>query len=143
MARRGRGTSGQPRDLVRMRQRLDEWRKSHARGVAFPEALWSAAGRVARRRGVYVTAGALGLEYNKLKRASGGVIARGRGEARRPPRAKRMKFIELTGVLPGSPSGCRLSLRNADGQTLQLEMASSAATEMVLQLCRSGWVASA
>jgi hypothetical protein len=40
-----------------MRERLDDWRGSHARGVAFPEALWSAAGRVAQRRGVYVALG--------------------------------------------------------------------------------------
>jgi hypothetical protein len=50
-----------------------------------------------------------------------------------------MKFIELSGALPVTPSGCRLSLQNANGQRLQLEMAPSAATEMVLQLCRSGW----
>jgi len=91
---------------------------------------------------VYVTARALGLEYNKLKRASGGVTGRGRGEGRRPPKPKPMKFIELTGVLPAGPGGCRVSLRSPEGQRLQLEMAPSAATEMVLQLCRSGWSAS-
>ncbi len=142
MAKRASDTARQPRDLLRMRERLDEWRGSHARGVAFPEALWSAAGRVARRHGAYRTARALGLEYNKLKRASGGVIGQGRGEARRPPKAKPMKFIELTRVLPASPGGCRLALQSAEGQRLQLEMAPSAATEMVLQLCRSGWTAS-
>ncbi|HEV2040731.1 MAG TPA: hypothetical protein VGT81_11910 [Casimicrobiaceae bacterium] len=110
--------------------------------MAFPQKLWSAAGRVAQRHGVYVTARALGLEYNKLKRTSGGVITQVRGEAKRLPRVKPMKFIELTGALPVSPSGCRLSLQNANGQRLQLEMAPSAATEMVLQLCRSGWAAS-
>jgi hypothetical protein len=90
---------------------------------------------------VYVTARALGLEYNKLKGMSG-VIARVRGKATVPSTPKPMKFIELTGVLPASPSGCRLSLQNVNGQRLQLEMAPSAATEMVLQLCRSGWSAS-
>jgi len=141
MARRARDTAEQPRDLLRMRQRLDEWRANHARGVAFPAKLWSAAGRVARRHGAYRAARALGLEYNKLKRASGGVIGQVRGEARRPPKAKPMKFIELTGVLPASPGGCRLALRSPEGQRLQLEMVPSAATEMVLQLCRSGWSA--
>jgi hypothetical protein len=58
---------------------------------------------------VYVTARALGLEYNKLKRASAGVITRGCGEAGRPPKAKPMKFIEVTGVVPVSPGGCRES----------------------------------
>lgn len=124
-----------------MRRRLDEWRGSHAPGKAFPDALWSAAGRVAQRRGVYVTARALGLEFNKLKRASGEGVARVHGEARRPSTGKAMKFVELSGVLPASASGCRLSLQNASGQRLRLEMAPGAATEMVLQLCRSGWAA--
>jgi len=141
MARGASGTAGRAHDLGRLQQRLDEWRGSHARGVAFPEALWLAAGRVARRRGVHLTARTLGLEYNKLKRASSGVIVQGRGEARRRPEPKPMKFVEVTGVLPASPGGCRVSLRGPQGERLQLEMASSAATEMVLQLCGSGWTA--
>ena len=139
MARPTSGTSGQARDLARMRQRLDDWRGSHKRGLAFPPTLWSAAVRVAQRYGVFRTARALGLEYNKLKGMSGGVIARVPGKGKVPSIRKPMKFIELTGALPVSPSGCRLSLQNANGQRLQLEMAPSAATEMVLQLCRSGW----
>src|SRR6266404_3930877 len=134
MARQARDTARQPRDLLRMRERLDGWRSSHSRGVAFPEKLWSAAGRVARRHGVYVTARALGLEYNKLKGMSG-AIARVAGKEKRPAKPNPMKFIELTDALPVSPSGCRLSLQNANGQRLQLEMAPSAATEVVLQLC--------
>ena len=138
MARAASGTKGQMRDFARMRQRLNDWRGSHNRGVAFPPALWAAAGRVARRHGVFRTARALGLEYNKLKGMSG-VIARVRGKSKRSSKPDPMKFIELTGALPVSPSGCWLSLQNANGQRLQLEMAPSAATEMVLQLCRSGW----
>jgi hypothetical protein len=122
-----------------MRQRLDEWRGQHSRGVAFPEALWSAAGRVAQRRGVYLTARTLGLEYNKLKRASGGLIAPAHSKAKRPPKAKPMQFIELAGTVPISPSACRLSLQSPDGRRVQLEMAAGAAAEVVLQLCRSGW----
>ena len=142
MARAASGSRGQARDLARLRERLDDWRSSHKRRVAFPPKLWSAAGRVARRHGVYVTARALGLEYNKLKGMSGGGMAAVRGKTKQPSNPDPMKFIELTGVLPVSPSGCRLSLQNANGQRLQLEMAPGAATEMVLQLCRSGWSAS-
>jgi hypothetical protein len=36
MARAANGTRGQARDLARMRQRLDDWRGSHKRGVAIP-----------------------------------------------------------------------------------------------------------
>jgi hypothetical protein len=130
-----------PRALSRMRERLDDWRKSSARGVAFPAKLWASAGRLAQRHGIYVTARALGLEYNKLKRFSGSGARIG-GAAKRPAVEKPVQFIELTGALPVSPSGCRLSLRSPNGQRLQLEMAPGAAAEVVLQLCRSGWGAS-
>jgi hypothetical protein len=73
MARTAGGTRGQARDLARVRQRLDDWRGSHKRGVAFAPKLWSAVGRVARRHGAYVTARALGLDYNKVKGMSGAV----------------------------------------------------------------------
>jgi hypothetical protein len=142
MARRASEAARQPRDLLRIRERLDGWRSSHSRGVAFPEKLWSEAGRVARRHGVYVTARALGLEYNKLKAASGAVIARAIRKTTVRSTPIPMKFVELTGVLPASPGGCRVSLRGPGGERLQFEMAPGAATEMVLQLCRSGWSAS-
>jgi hypothetical protein len=141
MARPKADIKTQPRGLSRMRERLDAWRRDTARGVAFPEKLWRSAGRLAQRHGVYATARALGLEYNKLKRASGGAVARIGGGAKRPAVLKPVKFIELTGALPVSPSGCRLSLQGPGGQRLQLEMAPGAATEVVLQLCRSGWAA--
>ena len=130
-----------PRELARMRQRLDDWRKSNARGTAFPEKLWVAAGRLAAKHGVYVTARALGLEYNKLKRASGGAVAAVRARANRSSIAKPVKFIELTGALPVSPGGCRLSLQGPGGQRLALEMATGAAAEVIVQLCQSGWAA--
>jgi hypothetical protein len=139
MARPKADIETQPRELSRMRQRLDDWRKSNARGVAFPEKLWASAGRLAQRHGVFRTARALGLEYNKLKRASGGAVARISDAARKPAVQKAVKFVELTGALPVRASGCRLSLQNLSGQRLQLEMAPGAAAEVVLQLCRSGW----
>ena len=142
MARRASETAGQPRDLAQVRQRLDDWRGSHKRGVAFSPALWSAAGRVARRLGVYVTARALGLEYNKLKAASGAGVAPATRKKTARTTPKPMEFVDLTGMLPTSPGGCRVSLRGPVGERLQLEMSPSAATEMVLQLCRSGWSAS-
>jgi len=102
-------------------------------------------GTTGAKHGVYVTSRVLGLEYNKLKRASasGGAVAR-RGVASQSKRQqihKPVKFIELTGALPVSASGCRLSLQGPGGQRLQLEMVAGAAAEVVLQLCRSGWAA--
>jgi hypothetical protein len=118
---------------------LDEWRKSTGRGVALPERLWASAGRLAQRHGIYTTARALGLEYNKLKRASGGVVTKTVGRAKTSAVPKAIKFVELIGALPVASSGARLSLQNPDGQKLHMEMAPGAAAEVVLQLCRSGW----
>ena len=131
----------QPREVSRLRERLDEWRMSRDRGKAFPEEFWVSAGRLALRHGVHVTARALGLEYNKLKRASGGTTG-GVGRSERPAVAKPVKFVEVTGALAGSLSDARLSLHGPDGQRLQLEMPPGTAAEVVLQLCRSGWGAS-
>jgi hypothetical protein len=131
----------QPREVSRLRERLDEWRKSRDRGKAFPEEFWVSAGRLALRHGVHATARALGLEYNKLKRASGGTTDRG-GRKEKSAVAKPVKFVELTGTLAGSPSGARLSLYGPGGQRLQLEMSPGTAAEVVLQLWRSGWGAS-
>lgn len=139
MARAEADTKTTPRALSRLRERLDEWRKSTARGVAFPEKVWASAGRMGQRHGIYVTARTLGLEYNKLKHASGGAAAKAGGGAKRAAIPKAVKFVELTGALPMSPNGCRLSLQSLSGQRLQLEMAPGAAAEVVLQLCRSGW----
>jgi hypothetical protein len=87
MARPEAGTTEQPRDLARMRQRLDDWRKVNARTVAFPAKLWTSAGRLAQRHGIYATARALGLEYNKLGSAAvlrcSAVRARGKRARRR------------------------------------------------------------
>jgi hypothetical protein len=110
--------------------------------VAIPEKLWASAGRLAQRHGVYTTARALGLEYYKLKRASGCAVTKAVGRAKTSAIPRAMKFVELTGALPVTASGCRLSLKNSSGQRLQLEMAAGAAAEVVLQLCRSGWGAS-
>ena len=132
----------QPRALMRMRERLDDWRKSHRSGMAFPEALWVAAGRLAARHGVYVSSRALGLEYNKLKRASGGVVSPVGTAVKRASISRPVQLIELTGALAVNAGGCRLSLQGPGGQRLALEMTPGAAAEVVMQLCRSGWGAS-
>jgi hypothetical protein len=142
MAKAEIGTKTAPRELLRLRERLDEWRKGTDRGVAFPEKLWASAGHLAQRHGVYTTARALGLEYNKLKRASGGAVTKSVGRAKTSAVPKAMKFVELTGALSMTASGCWLSIQNTSGQRLHLEMAPGAAAEVVLQLYRSGWGAS-
>ncbi|MGH7108198.1 MAG: hypothetical protein ACREFT_17010, partial [Acetobacteraceae bacterium] len=82
---------------------------------------------------------ALGLEYNKLKRACGGLLAAAAGRGRAPRSKKTVKFVELAGALPAGGATCRVRLGGPGGQHLELEMDPGAAKEMVLELCREGW----
>jgi hypothetical protein len=135
------GTKGERSpELMRMRRRLDEFRRGTRPGVAFPGWVWAAAARLARRHGVHRTGHALGLEYNKLKRASGGAVTAAGGARSRRETAggTAVKFVESTGVLPLA-GACRLQLAGPAGQHLVLEMVPAAATEVVLELCRAGW----
>lgn len=130
-----------PAELIRMRQRLDEFRRGTGPGVALPGWVWAAASRLARRHGVRETGRTLGLEYDKLKRVvgSGAAAATGNGRSKRGAVAgASVKFVELTGALPLA-GACRLHLAGPSGQRLELEMVPAAATEVVLGLCRAGW----
>ncbi len=124
-----------------MRGRLDDFRRGSSPGKALPGWAWAAAGRLARRYGVHRTGRALGLEYNKLKRVSGGArqaTAVATGSRRGRTTADAVKFVELTGALPCG-GVCRLVLEGANGERVRVEMAPSAATQVVLELCRAGF----
>lgn len=71
MARRASGAAEQPRDLARMRERLEEWRGGHARGVALPEALWSGAGRFACFPGIARNSLTAAADASRVARANG------------------------------------------------------------------------
>ena len=131
--------NGQPQDLVRLRQRLAEYRRDSQPGKALPGWAWAAAGRLARRHGVHRSSRVLGLEYNKLKRLSGAAADRS-GQARTsgPRMPASPQFVDLSGAL--SVGGdCRLVLEGPGGQHLSVQMPAGAATEVVLGLCRAGF----
>jgi hypothetical protein len=137
-----RTENGQARDLIRLRQRLDEYRRGSSPGKALPGWAWSEAGRLAQRHGVHRTARALGLEYNKLKRTSGaGPVAASAGRIAKHSSAHgaAVKFLELPSALPAVGQMCRVRLAGPAGERLELEMSPGAAKEVVLELCRAGW----
>jgi hypothetical protein len=119
------------REVERTRARLERWRKTRPRGVAMPEELWAAAAKLARRHGVYPTARALGLEYNKLKRRSG--RAEG-GEDATPP-----TFVELSVPQPADVAGCRIELSGPRGSSVKIELAAPISASLVVELCRAAW----
>ena len=135
----GNKENGRPQDLVRLRQRLDEYRRDSQPGKALPGWAWAAAGSLARRHGVHRSSRVLGLEYNKLKRLSGAAADQsGRARTSRPRRPSSAQFVDLSGAL--SVAGdCRLVLEGPGGQHLSVQMPAGAATEVVLGLCRAGF----
>ena len=137
-----RTENGPVPELIRLRRRLDEFRRGSSPGKALPGWAWSEAGRLARRHGVHRTARALGLEYNKLKRTSGaGPVAAsaGRTAKQSPARGGAVKFLELPNALPAQGQMCRVRLAGPAGEHLELEVTPGAAKDMVLELCREGW----
>lgn len=56
-----------PVRLEAAKRRFDRWRQTPDRSRRIPEALWSAAAKLANEYGVCKTAQALGLDYNALK----------------------------------------------------------------------------
>jgi hypothetical protein len=96
-----------------------------------PEKLWAAAAKLARRHGVYPTARALGLEYNKLKRLSQSA----------PPTQKALPspaFVELIAPQPAGVSQCRIELESPRGR-LKIEFPAVASAGWVVDLCRVAW----
>ena len=67
-----------PKNLQKVRQRLERWRSAHTGRLPIPKRLWAAAVELAREHGVFHTAKALRLEYGKLKQLleSSGAVKR-------------------------------------------------------------------
>src|SRR5215469_5998418 len=61
-------------ELLDLRARLEEWRKSHPRRSPLPEEMWVAAVELARRHGVYRTARALPIDYVNLRKRVNGTM---------------------------------------------------------------------
>ena len=106
-----------PPQLHRLTRRLKAWRSKRKPGQRIPEALWKAAGGLARLHGVNPTASALGLSYYDLQ----GRMTAGVGSTQ--SRTTVPTFVELPApplarsvTDPGTleltrPSGARLVLR--------------------------------
>jgi hypothetical protein len=99
--------------------------------MPMPEELWAAAAQIARRHGVYPTARALGLEYNKLKR-----LTQPSGQAQKGLPAP--TFVELIAAQPASGSECRIEMEGPRGGRLKIELP-KASEELVVGLCRVVW----
>ena len=127
-----------PPDMRKVYRRLRRWRSSHTRRVPFPDALWAAAGELAREHGINRTAKALSLEYGKLKERAGAagpakkVVRKVTSATPRHARAPvpAATFMELLTSRPGNSQECRVELEGPRGR-MGVEFKGLATAELV------------
>ena len=88
-------------EVLDLRARLAEWRKSHPRRSPLPEEMWVVAVELARRHGVYRTARALPIDYVNLRKRVNGTM---------PSVAARPEFVEVL-MAPAQSGACVEVLR--------------------------------
>ena len=121
------------RELVAARQRVERWRKDHGgRGSRIPDDLWNEAAGLARVAGLWTTARALRLNYERLKARVGRVdgkeqVAGQQGSA----------FVDLgMGQLCGSRTV--LDMVGRGGERMRIEV-TGASTVDVVGLTQTFW----
>jgi hypothetical protein len=133
-----------PPDMRKVYRRLRRWRSSHVRREPFPDALWAAAGELARDHGINRTAKALRLEYGKLKEQAEALGPTKKVVRKAPsaiPRHARSAvpptFMELLTPRVGSATSAVVELEGPRGR-MKIEFKGVAPAELVA-LSRALW----
>lgn len=136
-----------PPDMRKVYRRLRRWRTSHARRLPLPDALWAAAGELAREHGINRTAKALHLEYGKLKERAGAagqekkVVRKVRSAIPRHAESTAAPtFMELITPRPGSVGSAASAVVELEGPRgrMKIELKGVATAELVA-LSRALW----
>jgi len=80
-----------PREILALRDRVEEWRRTRSARGQMPAELWSEAVSVARRRGLYTTARGAGVDFGALAK-------RVRGEPPGAQSTSAITFVEWSGA---------------------------------------------
>jgi hypothetical protein len=103
-----------PASMRKVYRQLERWRSQRTGRARIPEALWAAAGELAREHGVNQVSRVLGLEFNHLKRIA---------ESGRPTVRKRRvmpAFVELIAPQPAVAPTYIIELEGRRG-TMRIE----------------------
>ncbi len=117
-------------DLEQLQRQLSEWRHRQTGLVRLPEAMWSAATKLARTHGAGLVARTLRLDYYKL---------RARVNDNAVPVSKPATFVEVKGSdLTGtSPEECKVELFDGSGAGMTFVTRGDLST--LLALAQSFW----
>jgi hypothetical protein len=121
---RARYTSGF-QDLEELGVRFEEFRSSHRSRERLPEELWAAAAEIAMRRGLNITARALRLDSNNLKKRMGqqaGLPKVKRGRRKKTMPVASAAFLELLAPVAGAATSCMVEVDSAHGGKLRMEL---------------------
>ena len=103
-----------PVEMRKVYRRLERWRRQRTGRARIPEALWAAAGELAREHGVNQVSRVLRLEFNHLKR----IAEPGRPTVRE--RRVMPAFVELIAPQTAVASMCIIELEGQRG-TMRIE----------------------
>jgi hypothetical protein len=119
-----------PAAMREVYRRLERWRSERKGRERIPEALWAAAGELAREHGVNPVSRALHLEFKHLKRVTE-AGAQNEGKEAKP------SFMEL--IAPHTSAGreCMLELEGPRGK-LRIELKGVATAELA-SISRALW----
>jgi hypothetical protein len=121
-----------PVAMKKVYRRLELWRSQRTGRSRIPDAIWAAAGELAREHGVSRVAEVLGLEFNHLKR-----MAQKTGSAVK----KRMKppaFVELIAPQTHGGSSCVIEI---EGQRGKLRIELKGTSDELASVSRALWKA--
>jgi len=108
----GRGVQYEmPAAIREAQQRFEEWRSSQPGRRPIPKSLWLLAAELARQNGVFRTAQALRLDYNKLKRC---MLAS--APDTKPAPVPQAAFVELLTSPAGPACECIIELEGPRGR---------------------------
>lgn len=112
------------RQIERLRQRLEAWRKNRQPRSRIPERLWNAAAELARTYGVNKVARALHLDYYNLKERRDGITASSAPAGQSAP-----PFIEVISERGPQGAECVIELESARGAKMRIQYRGQAVPE--------------
>ena len=132
---RGKKLSAAGPEIERVREQVEQWRKTRTGHTRMPEEIWTGLVPLAQEHGVYGIARRLGINYQALKKR---VAAS--SKTSRLARAPRARFVDVGPVLSIGPASCNnvVEVVGAGGNRLTVRLGNPAGLD-VAALIREFW----